>query len=75
MENNANTDHRIGSIEKRHQACQAGDYPGFEDEISIANSAYRMTSYYDWIAQGHDVGMAEKGWNRVSLAKLMTGRS
>jgi hypothetical protein len=73
--NDTNSNHRIRSIEKRHEACQSGDYLGFEAEINAANSAYRMTSYYDWIVQGHDIRTAEKGWNKVSLAKLLTGRS
>ena len=45
-------------------------------EVALANSAYRMKTFYEWVKQKEEKkGEAPaRNWNEVSLQKLLTGR-
>ena len=62
-------------MEHNHNARVSGDYPELEGEIALANSAYKMKTFREWVAQGKKEDGAQGNWNQVSLGKLLTGRS
>jgi hypothetical protein len=65
---------RIGHLE-RHQHMRAdGEYPELEEEIRLANDAYTMRSYYEWVKQGKKEAVVKEGWNKLYVGKLLTGR-
>jgi hypothetical protein len=65
---------RISDIERHHHARTTGEYPELKEEIRLANEAYGMRSYYEWVAQGKKDVAAKEGWNGLSVGKLLTGR-
>ncbi|KAF4625084.1 hypothetical protein G7Y89_g13085 [Cudoniella acicularis] len=72
----------ITDIEKHHYAYVAGEYPSCDSEIALANSAYKMKTYFEWKSQERKERKEERkedtsgagNWNQVSLGKLLTGR-
>jgi hypothetical protein len=52
-----------------------GEYPDIDEELRRANEAFRMRSYYEWTKQGRRGEVAKEGWNKLSVGKLLTGRS
>jgi hypothetical protein len=62
-------------MELNHNARVSGDYPEIEGEIALANSAYKMKTYYEWVKQGKTSEAPQRSWNQVSVGKLLTGRS
>ena len=68
----------IESIELNHYARMNGEYPTYEAEVALANSAYRMQTYYEYIQMKQvrkETGSGGGNWNQVSIGKLVTGRS
>ena len=65
---------RIIDLERHHHARKAGDYLELEEEIRLANQAFRMRSYYEFIKQGKKDEVVKEGWNKLSVGKLLTGR-
>jgi hypothetical protein len=63
-------------MEQNHYARASGDYPELESEVALANSAYKMKTFYEWVGQNQEKkeDMPSRDWNQVSLAKLFTGR-
>jgi hypothetical protein len=66
-------------MEQNHYARASGDYPELQAEVALANSAYRMKTYYEWLKlkqeRKEEAQEAEpRKWNEVSLGKLLTGR-
>ena len=62
-------------MEQNHYARTSGDYPELAGEVALANSAYRMKSFYEWVKQKEEKEEAPaRNWNEVSLGKLLTGR-
>ncbi|KAK7715697.1 hypothetical protein SLS63_011284 [Diaporthe eres] len=43
-------------------------------EIDLARSVCKLQTYYEWAFKGKD-GSTDKNWNKISLVKLVTGRS
>jgi hypothetical protein len=65
---------RIGDLEQHHHVRKTDEYPELEEEIRLANEAYRMRSYYEWIKQGKKEEVVKEGWNNLSVGKLLMGR-
>ena len=65
---------RIGNIEQQYHARKEGEYPEFEEEVRLANEAFRMRSYYEWVKDEKREVVAKEGWNKLSVVKLLTGR-
>lgn len=64
-------------IEQNDYARASGDYPELAGEVALANSAYKMQTYYEWVKQEKLTKKEEAqpaNWNQVSLRKLLTGR-
>ena len=63
-------------MEQNYHARASGDYPELEGEVALANSVYRMKTYYEWVKlkQSRKEAAQPRNWNEVSLGKLMTGR-
>ncbi|KAJ8096497.1 hypothetical protein POJ06DRAFT_263978 [Lipomyces tetrasporus] len=72
---NKETQHLIASIERNHSDRISGAYPSCDAEVSLANSAYRMRTYYERTAQSKEEKNEARNWNQVSLWKLATGRA
>lgn len=63
-------------MEQNHYARASDDYPELAGEVALANSAYRMKTFYEWVKQKEEKkGEAPaRNWNEASLRKLLTGR-
>jgi predicted lipoprotein with Yx(FWY)xxD motif len=66
--------YRIKDMEHNHDARASGDYPELEGEVALANSAYKMKTFYEWVKQEKKEDGQQSNWNQVSLGKLLTGR-
>ena len=83
------TPKRVRQIERSHEARMKGEYGSLESEIELARSACpdRLQDYEAWkraqvassqIASSSPQQSSElqnKNWNKLSLSKLLTGRS
>jgi len=67
---------RIEDLELLHQARISGEYPELRTEFTLANSAYKMNTFEEWIKLKHakKEKVKESGWNQVSLWKMVTGK-
>lgn len=61
-------------MKRTHEARATGNANGLESEIKLAQSVCKLQTYYEWKSKEHD-GTTDKNWNKVSLIKLVTGRS
>ena len=64
-------------MEQNHYARASGDYPELSGEVALANSAYKMKTFYEWVKlkqEKKETSTRSRDWNQVSLAKLFTGR-
>ena len=69
--------YRIKDMEQNHYARASGDYPELSGEVALANSAYKMKTFYEWVKlkqEKKETSTRSRDWNQVSLAKLFTGR-
>jgi hypothetical protein len=57
-----------------YHARNTGEYPELEGEIRLANEAFTMRSYYEWVKDGKRDTVVQEGWNNLSIGKLLTGR-
>ena len=64
----------IASLERFHQDRMSGEYRSYEAEVSLANSAYKMKTYYEWIVEEKKEKIEAANWNQISFWKLITGR-
>ncbi|KAJ7211084.1 NAD(P)-binding protein [Mycena rebaudengoi] len=72
---NSHTKGIIEDIERVHDAHTSGKCPEVVDQIAAAKRAYpEMKTFEAWAAQRGKSGEQKKGWNQVSLLRLMTGR-
>jgi nucleoside-diphosphate-sugar epimerase len=73
--NNATQD-LIRDLERNHLARAEGSYVEIDEELRLANEAYKMRPHAEYIMQRTDEGAADVGreWNGLSLKKLLTGR-
>ncbi|CZR52811.1 uncharacterized protein PAC_02688 [Phialocephala subalpina] len=71
---NKATQELIEHCEKSYHARVWGEYPTWDTEWELAKEASKMKTCYEWFAQEKDERRAE-GWNKVSVGKLVTGRS
>lgn len=63
-------------LEVLHFARASGDYPEIELEVQKANKAYKMRSFYEWASQERQSKKdSDEPWNKVSIWKIVTGRS
>lgn len=51
-----------------------GDETELESQIELARSVCKLRTFYEWKCDERD-GTTEKSWNKISLVKLLTGRS
>lgn len=61
-------------IKRAHEARTTGNAKGLESEIELAQSVCKLQTYYEWKSKDKD-GTTDKNWNKISLVKLLTGRS
>jgi len=71
---NKGTQSLIEHIELNYHARVSGDYPSANEEISLANTAYKMKNCYEWFKQEKRGAPTESNWNQLSIGKLLTGR-
>lgn len=63
-------------FEVLHFARASGEYPEIESEVQNANKAYKMRSLSEWASQEHQSKKdSDEPWNKVSIWKIVTGRS
>lgn len=65
---------RVEEIERTHEARTSGHATGLESGIELAQSVCKLRTYYEWKLEEKDRS-TDKNWNKISLIKLMTGRS
>lgn len=58
-----------------HELRASGEYPDFDEEVALARSAARLQTYYEWKLQTKKEATGLGRWNKVSIVKLLTGRS
>lgn len=61
-------------MKRTHEAQRTGAAIELESEIELARSVCKLQTYYEWKSKEKD-GPTDKNWNKVSLFKLLTGRS
>ncbi len=65
-------------MELNHHCRVEGEYPSYEKEVELANSAYKCKTFFEWKtkAMQEKKGEVISGgyWNQVSIGKLLTGR-
>ncbi len=70
---------RILDIERVHALEESGAHPELQREMDDARRAacQSLTSFESWATSGDESPQAKEvaGWNRLTLPKLMTGRS
>jgi hypothetical protein len=65
----------LALLELNYHARKSGEYPSAEEEIRLANQAYKMKNCYEWFEQKKKAVPADgRNWNQVSIGKLLTGR-
>ncbi|KAG8160086.1 hypothetical protein KVR01_010723 [Diaporthe batatas] len=64
----------VDDLKRTHHARTSGQMTGMESGIELAKSVCKLRTYYEWKSEVTD-GTADKDWNKISLFKLMTGRS
>jgi len=58
-----------------HELRASGEYPDFDEEVALARSAARLQTYYEWKLQAKKEATGLGRSNKVSIVKLLTGRS
>ncbi|TVY80782.1 putative transporter MCH2 [Lachnellula suecica] len=71
---NKATQSLIEKLLLNHQARISGEYPECEPGVQLANSVYKMRTYYEWKSQEKREDVQSGNWNQVSLGKLLTGK-
>lgn len=61
-------------MKRTHEARTTGAAKELESEIELARSVCKLQTYYEWKSKEKDES-TDKNWNKVSLVKLLTGRS
>lgn len=61
-------------MKRIHEARTTGTANDLEAEIELARTVCKLQTYYEWKSKERD-GPTDKNWNKVSLIKLLTGRS
>lgn len=62
-------------MKRAHEARTNGEENGLESEIELARSVCKLQTFYEWKSSEKDHTTTDQNWNKVSLAKLITGRS
>ncbi|KAF8851716.1 NAD(P)-binding protein [Acephala macrosclerotiorum] len=72
---NKATQELIEHFEKCYHARMFGEYPTWQTEWELAKEASKMKTCYEWFAQEKKGEGRAADWNKVSVGKLVTGRS
>ncbi|KAJ0122043.1 hypothetical protein J7T55_002554 [Diaporthe amygdali] len=72
---NAATQNLMIEMKRAHEARANGQENGLESEIELARSVCKLQTFYEWKSSKKDHTTTDQNWNKVSLAKLITGRS
>jgi hypothetical protein len=65
----------VEEIKVTHHAQTSGQASGMESGIELAQSVCHLRTYYEWKCEAKQTTATDKNWNKVSLFKLVTGRS
>lgn len=67
----------VENFENLHTARTTGQHEHFESQLHLAHEAYpQMKTVYDWaVQQQENEDKNTKGWNKVSLWRVMLGKS
>lgn len=65
---------RVEELKRSHLARTEQGQGALDSEIDLARSVCELQTYYDWKSNEKD-GSTDKNWNKISLIKLITGRS
>jgi len=76
---NKGTQGLIFDLRTCSKARKEGEYLELEEEVKAANDAFKMRTYEEWLVVRDQtekgvVNTEGKGWNGLSLGKLLTGR-
>ncbi|KUJ13254.1 NAD(P)-binding protein [Mollisia scopiformis] len=72
---NKATQELIEHCEKSYHARMWGEYPTWESEWQAAKEAGKMKTCYEWFGDRSKDEGRDADWNKVSVGKLMVGRS
>ncbi|KAK0647108.1 hypothetical protein B0T16DRAFT_329164 [Cercophora newfieldiana] len=70
----------IKDIETHQETRNTGAFPTFEEEVRLGSSVCKLQTFEEWVRAQKESSAAaaaatQSGWNKVSIVKLLTGRS
>ncbi|KAK1755480.1 NAD(P)-binding protein [Echria macrotheca] len=73
-----NADARVvlEDLERHQNARRDGLFEGYEEEVRLGQSVCKLQTFEEWVRSRQESSQdAPDGWNKVSVWKLLTGRS
>ncbi|KAK5655860.1 hypothetical protein OQA88_5399 [Cercophora sp. LCS_1] len=67
----------LSDLENHQEARRDGSYASYEEDVKLGRSVCNLMSFEEWARKQADVAAAansNSGWNKLSLARLLTGR-
>ncbi|KAK4444228.1 NAD(P)-binding protein [Podospora aff. communis PSN243] len=68
----------LHDLEMHQKTRNTGAFPTFEEEVHLGHSVCKLQTFEEWVRtqqKNSAAAAAQPGWNKVSLVKILTGRS